>query len=383
MMTHLRRLLFLVGCILVTQNASWAKSIDFYQKKLQSDGERSAVLNYMELGMLYMRNGEFENSAAAFENALVRIESVFSDNPQAEKARSLWYAEDEKAFKGEPYERVMAYYYRGLLALMAGDAEIARATFVSGLLQDAFAEEEQHRADFALLDYLTAWSAYKMDSAHLADVPLQRLEALRPTYPSPEASHNTLIIAEVGKGPRKLADGIGKYALVFRKGKKFKDMQASVGLASGRFPLLPLEDVYWQASTRGARNVDRIIKGKVEFDNSARTLGDSLGSTGSSLIEWSALDDTDALRDVGAAFAVIGLASKMLSMNVNTRADTRYWKSLPNIVNVTTAQLTDQQLNDIEVFPMDKFGNDINVNTQVTHVVRSNAGFNIVWSKSH
>ena len=53
--------------------------------------------------------------------ALDRIEAVYADNAKAEAARSKFTKENAKDFKGEPYERAMAYYYRGLAYLAEGD----------------------------------------------------------------------------------------------------------------------------------------------------------------------------------------------------------------------------------------------------------------------
>jgi tetratricopeptide (TPR) repeat protein len=351
-------------------------------QQLFEQGRRNAVLNYMTIGSIAFKQGDLLEAKIAFDHALHNIEQVFADNENAEKARSLWYEEAEKDFKGEPYERVMAYYYRALIYLAEGDLGNARATFISGLLQDAYAEEEQHRADFALMHYLAAWCSLKMNKAQLAEVPLANFNALRHGFAEPKSDDNVLVIIETGKSPRKLADGIGGDQLVYRAGKKFKDTQAQVLLNKELIPLLPIEDIYWQASTRGGRAVDRIIKGKVAFAQNTRSAGDILAKTGNTLVEWSALGASgNAIQEIGTVFAVAGLASKMVSLNVETKADTRYWSRLPNTVHI--ASLKKDNLKDIKADVLDKWGNITKVNDLQTHIFEVDGKYTLIWAKSH
>jgi len=361
---------------------SKAKYLQPSYKKLFKQGRRNSVLNYMEIGSLAFKSGDLNEAKIAFDNAVRGIELIYKDNPASEKARSLWYEEAIKDFKGEPYERVMAYYYLGLTYLAEGDVENARAVFVSGLLQDAFAEEKQHRADFALMMYLSAWSAMKMNAEHLWSPSLVNFSELRNGYPLPKPEDNVLVIVETGKSPRKLADGIGKYELVYRQGKKFKDKQAQVTINNTETRLLPVEDIYWQASTRGGRAVDRIIKGKVEFSDTTSNVGDALARTGNTIIEWSALNESsNSLQSVGTAMSVVGLASKMFSLNVETKADIRYWKSLPNTIHVQSFKLNN--VNNITVNALDKFGNILNMPNMQTYIYKVPNNYTIIWAKSY
>jgi hypothetical protein len=103
-----------------------------------------------------MDAGDYDIAKELLDQVLLRIDMVYADNENAMKARSLWYEEGMKDFIGEPYERAMAFYYRGLLYMMDEDYENARACFKNGVIQDAFAEEEQNRCDFAALIFSKA-----------------------------------------------------------------------------------------------------------------------------------------------------------------------------------------------------------------------------------
>ena len=180
---------------------AWA-DLDHFQQKLQAEGEQNRVLNEMEIGTRELWTDNLDGAAAAFTDAITQIEQVYSADPNAAKARSLWHEEGAKSFKGEPYERAMAFYYRGLIYLRKGDYENARAAFREGQLQDAFAEEDQNQADFALLQFLEAWASHLNGDFDLRDEALNRLKQLRPNFPGIGNDDDTLVLVETGSAPR-------------------------------------------------------------------------------------------------------------------------------------------------------------------------------------
>lgn len=309
-------------------------------RKLFEEGRRNEVLNLMEIGAAAFRLGHYDLAEAALERARVDIESVYADNEAARKARSLWYEEGEKDFKGEPYERSMVYFYRGLLFLRDGDYGNARASFMSGLLQDAFAEEEQHVTDFASLIFLAGWAARLDGNEKLAREHFEEYRQFRPDGPVPEKDDNVLVIAETGTSPRKLADGVGHYELVYRRGKGFREQQAILEGNGLEQKLYPVEDVFFQASTRGGRTVDRIIEGQVKFKKRSESVGSSLTSVSqSSTLAGLAASSGGAVSAGFGAITAIGVAAQGLSARSNTRADTRYWTRLPDTLHVQTLRL--------------------------------------------
>jgi len=303
---------------------------------LFKEGKRNQVLNLLQIGKLALDKGDLDEAGDSFEQALVQIETVYSNSEDANRARSLWYEEGSKTFKGEPYERSMAYYYRGLVYLYKHEYDNARASFISGIMQDAFAEEEQNRSDFALLMFLAGWSAQKMGSPSLAKEAYDELKGFRPDFVIPSSADDILIIGESGKSPRKLADGLGHYQLVYRRGKKIVDKRIVMKTDSGEFDLYPMEDIFWQASSRGGRPVDKIIEGKASFKKTAQNFGGGLSNVANEAMIISGGLGSVSGTNISAAFSLIGVASMALSANSKPRADTRYWNNLPDLVHVKT-----------------------------------------------
>lgn len=337
------------------------------------------VLQWMEQGVEAFKTRDHTRSAALFDRALLNIESVYADNEAASKARSLWYGEENKDFKGEPYERSMAYYYRGLTYLYGSEYDNARASFLGGLLQDAFAEEDQYRSDFASLMFLSAWSARLMGSDYLSKEGFDELLIYRPDFPVPPKSHNALIVMETGGAPRKLADGIGHYELVYRQGRGIEGLVASASYGGKAYRLYPLEDLYYQASTRGGRHVDRIVKGKAVFRANQANIGSGLSEAANTAVVFSeAFDNSSKISGIASAVSLVGVVQQVIGANVNARADTRYWSNMPGMLYVLTMELT-PEVKSLSFDFVDEFDDVVPELSQTADVVWDKNGYAVVW----
>lgn len=362
----------------VTDKPAYAQPL---YRKLFQEGKRNEVLNRMEIGTAAFYRGDIDLARENFDAALQVIETVYANNEAATQARSLWHEEGRKDFKGEPYERAMAYYYRGLIYMIDGQYDNARASFVSGLMQDAFAEEEQNRSDFAVMLLLAGWSAQKMGSPVLAEEAYAELKTLRPDFPIPNANDNVLVLAETGFSPRKLADGMGHYELVFRPGKNFKEKHVIVNTGGQALALEPVESVYWQATSRGGRPVDKIIEGKAAFANTTADVGRELAQLGIAAKVWSpGLGGSSG--QVGNTLALIGVASMALSANVKPRADIRYWSRLPDAVHSATMRANPSNVSAWQAQYTDLNGNPVAVQSGVFRHYKDPQGNHLIWHSS-
>ncbi len=329
-------------------------------RRLYKEGQRNEVLNYCRLGSHALRLGMYEEAKQAFDRALERIEVVYADSPQARKARRVWYEEGSKIFKGDPYERAMAYFYRGLLYYMDGEFDNARACFRSAQLQDAFAEDAQHRSDFAIMDYMEARCNMRLGRSDMAEESLERaanasLGRAGIGFPSLRAEDNLLVVVEIGTAPVKWGDGKHREYLRYKRGAS-KDHAARVFLASSALPSpVRSADLYYQASTRGGRELDYILGNQARFKESTETLGEATTQIGAGLVAYGLSEDDEDVTKAGLVVGAVGIASLILSSQAKPEADTRYWESLPDSVWLVSASVA-PGTHELEVVYLDSQG---------------------------
>lgn len=358
--------------------ASLPPSLDQAVQRISADDANNRVLNQLQAATLALDLGNRELAGELFDAALATITSVYADSEQAARARSLWYDEGAKDFKGEPYERAMAFYYRGLLDMYAGDYENARASFKSGLLQDAFAEEEQHRADFALLMFLEAWSSHVLGARGLADERFEELLTFRPGFRLPEANHRLLVMVETGKAPRKLQDGIGGNVLVYRPGRRFREEAVRIRVDGKSLDLTPIESIFWQASSRGGRPIDSILEGQVQFKQTTQSVSADVSGVAAHATMLSPA--FGAAGGVFAGVAAVAGVATLATSRVKARADHRFWNNLPDKVHVLTMPMPASR--EVQVEFLDASGAVINELTQTARIEVDAAGRGVLWARA-
>jgi hypothetical protein len=302
-------------------------------KTLFTGGERNSVLNYQRLGLAAMEQGHFDHAERAFDGALLRIESFYGKDKAAAMARSTFRKEANKDFKGEPYERSMAYYYRGLLYLRAGDYDNARASFRQGEYQDTVSEDEQFQGDFAVMNYLMGWTYHCQNSATSAAEQFTYAKTAQPTLAAPAADDDLLMIAELGRGPIKARDGASVEKMVFNTSDLYTENDARF-ILSGRDPIpaMAASSVNFQATTRGGRAIDGILKGKANFKETTNMIGDVATQMSlSSMQSGNFGSSTMGLAAAGAIFSMFASAAK-------TEADIRGWDGLPDKITLATGK---------------------------------------------
>ena len=156
------------------------------------------------------------------------------------------------------------------------------------------------------------------------------------TFDSLSATNsNVLIIVDLGRGPRKFsAGGRNQQIKVIRGIYAARAARIQVGnLVADTFRL---EDVWFQANTRGGREMDSILQGKATFKDLTEA-GGALAATASiytlplALLLWAA------------------------EASVNATADTRCWECLPGEVHVAALTLQPGEY-DVNVSFLDALG---------------------------
>ena len=320
-------------------------------------GERNRVLNQERAGLAAFEAGDYATAAASFDDALNRIETLYADNPRAEKARSNFTPERSKEFKGEAYERAMAFYYRGLIYLAQGDYGNARAAFQGGQLQDAFAEDQRYQSDFAVLDVLSGWASQCEGNTVLARDFYSRATQSRADIFIPAPGDRILAIADMGLSPTKIGEGEYGEVLTYLEPDPVPEASVTFMAAGAPYRANFGEDLYWQATTRGGRQVDKILAGKAQFKDGATVVGAvslQLADVALDVASWNAWndndhydrrhhghddsddDDSDDALLWAAGLAVVGIGALLVADSTAPEADTRYWDNLPAHIDYTT-----------------------------------------------
>jgi tetratricopeptide (TPR) repeat protein len=301
----------------------------FYEKVL-TQGPRNAVLNHMRAGLAAMDIGAWNTAERSFDKAIAGIEAVYAESEQAEKARSTWVKENYKAFKGEPYERAMAYYYRGLLYLREGAYDNARAAFKGGLLQDTLAAQETFSQDVALLAYLSGWASRCNGDPDLAAQAFAEAQDYNAALDPPPEGADLLLIGETGLAPRKVAVGKHDQAIAFERAEGARDREVEVDLADREVALTEAEDVFFQASTRGGRKIEKVLEGQAQFKDTTDAVGDAAVAGGLATMAYG----TDDAAAAGLAVVAVGLIAKGVAAATRPEADLRAWDNLPEKVHL-------------------------------------------------
>ncbi len=318
-------LVLLPGCATTSGDAPAPKAV-----------HRDHVLLSYRNAALAMRAGRFDQAKIELDETLARLGGIYGPDKAAASARRLFNEESKKMFIGEPYERVMAYYYRGILYWMDGEPDNARACFRTGQILDSDAENKTYAGDYALLDYLDGLASAKLaadGSDAFARAQAHTRGIALPPY-APRA--NVLFFVEFGNGPTKYATGQFREQLRFQQGSS--NVKSAIVKVAGQTLQAPaFDDLFYQATTRGGRVMDHILAGKAQFKGGANVVGDA------ALISGAVLASQQKRRsnadEIGAGLLLFGLASKLISAATNPTADTRTWDNLPGYLSFTATEL--------------------------------------------
>lgn len=310
-------------------------------ERLYIEGERNATLNFERIGLAALATDQLDTAEKALDAAILRIDQIYADNPEAQKAKSLWAAEKVKDYKGEPYERAMAYFYRGLVYAARGDFQNARAMFKQADYQDTVAETEQYAGDFGLMPYMAGWASYCDGNAGMARDFLQMAAKGDASYANAQVEQPVLVLFETGRAPFKYGAGKYRQALKWQPHDLPAQSVKSICEAGGGNCLpgsvVQGADLGYQATTRGGRPIDAVLDGKAAFKDNAQDVANVAGAIGAAGMDIGMATGNSNAAGLGALSMLAGLVAQGVSSSAQAQADIREWEQLPGAVWLATA----------------------------------------------
>src|SRR6266511_5047442 len=305
--------LVLSGCASTQSTATWPHSGDPLvdgKAAIEQGPKRDRVLWQYRTAATAMRRGQFELAKQLLDDALLTLGGIYGADKDARKARGYFSPESKKTFIGEPYERVMAYYYRGILYWVDGELDNARACFRSGEIMDSDAENKSYSSDYVLLDYLDGLTTAKLGGDGSDALKRAEANARMAKPPPPDARANVLFFVEFGNGPAKYATGQYAEELRFRPGySAVRAVRLEVDGQTVRAE--PNDDLTFQATTRGGRVMDHILANKAVFKSATDTAGNAAIISGAILATQQGRHSV--ADEVGVGLLAAGVVSKIFA----------------------------------------------------------------------
>ena len=313
-------------------------------------------MNLADIGANAINFGDLNSARTAFDGALAIMDSIVPDSEILDDALSLSGSEKSKIFIGEPHERAMCYFYRGLIFLADGDFENARACFINGEMQGVVLNGRATQTNWLSLSYLQAL-ADKLDGSYRAiQFPNQTPKDL--SIGDYNEDDDTLIVIMTGYGPNKTHHSTkkGGYGLSYsRIGSQINTVrvciveQYSLSSTSNKKDIdslkellkwsRPSEDIYIQAVSRGRREMDKILEAKeYEAERSNKNAGvwEKIGIAAGQCGIWGA--------PVAGIAMLVGNSERERAATANPISDLRQLASLPQNIYIGSFRSSSSQL---------------------------------------
>ncbi len=353
------------------------------EKKAYKGDPYEKVYNSLYTGLLLYEKGDVENAFAAFKNGILCDSDAKGELYKSDAFIVYLFAARAantlgNSTLGEDYfkQAVNAYYSSFPLNRL----NISQEQEQRLLLDDKL--KEYSKLDKGRSEKRSKKTQKKMDelklvmdgigkaierieqerNANNATIDTKQLEAFI------DKKNNTFLIIELGKGPVKYNIGqYGEMAIIAAKPLRAEDLKISIDgtdITKGQYAedFSNINDVYFQASTRGGRMMDGILKGHAQFKATTAQLASSLGQASQDMMNqvnnMSAMNpyyDASAGLAAAGAMAAIGLVVSLASAAANPVADIRHWSLMPRNLTIIPLSLAPGE-HKIEVELLDKDG---------------------------
>ena len=114
------------------------------QQQLAMEPGREQALHSVRLASMAHASGDLDLAERALRVAVSQMQDFTAEG----EFQALVAREEAKEWKGEPYEKIAAFFHLGMLLYQKGDVDNALAMFKSAIIADAGTTEERYRSDF-------------------------------------------------------------------------------------------------------------------------------------------------------------------------------------------------------------------------------------------
>jgi hypothetical protein len=423
---------------------NYTEAINFFET-IKQKGDKNYALVNNQLGSIYLTTKNYKKALDSFLEAYYLMNDVDAFKNLESKAISLIGAEAEKAYKGDPYEKLYNSLYTGLLLYKEGENDNALAAFKNGILCDSDVKADLYQSDAYILYLMASRLALKMgkkdlskkyfkkasnafyltrpinqrlamkkqaqlfllkdkkkeidklknpekyskkkkkkkegfiiqgkemedskektyQEAPLSQRTLDKIENIKNEIKKVDKNidklesklnknkkdidinflkkfidlkNNVLLCIEFGNSPLKYAVGkYGELAVFTIKPSVIRNIEITVNNRKIFQSVSPLSsDVYFQAITRGGREMDYILKDQAQFKQTTAEMSMAMSRVSQNVLNQANqmamqnpyYNPSGAYAAAGV-IALIGLCSALASAASNPAADVRHWSFLP------------------------------------------------------
>lgn len=303
---------------------------------------KDVVLNNMRLGMASLAWGELDEAERALVSAYEYLVSG-GVNQRDRTIAATVLDEGVLVWTGEPYEQAMAHYYLSAVAAVRGDYENTRAAISNALFalrdfQDANDVEsfEVIESQFTLGYLVLGVANMATGNTAAARGPLRRVVELQPRLQGvvdaiASSDHDTLLLIDAGRGPRKVSAGANDQLVVFvPDGTSLPEPTVTVSVDDGP-PVVkgapPAVDLWRLSQNPSWWSLESARKAK-------SLIGRGLSTAGTAALIGGAAAGSDKAAIAGGGALVAGLL-----LQGSATADTRHVAALPRCVFVVPLTL--------------------------------------------
>ncbi len=306
------------------------------------------ALNNCRYGSCALADGNLKHAEQAFLTAY-RIMNSVNTNTGSRVLGAVVFYDGLKVWKGQPFERAMAFYYLGLIFLIKGEYENARASFQNSLFRlrkysrpnsSLPPAERFARADsnFTLGYFCLGLCNLKLGHPNLARASFQRAKSLNPSLASVitrmyQPQTNGIIFVDYGRGPIRRPAGMYGQQTVF----------TPTPWQAGPPPPLIMWDNNRQIRgvSQGAM-VNTLALAQEKRWLTIDTIRQAKAIVGTGLMAGGLAASTYGAYHHDETLALAGLGASLLGATIaaSSQADARYWQMLPRTVYAAPIHLT-------------------------------------------